>query len=166
MQNIEAPELVIKANIVRWQESTYESIKALERDYFSEHSNNNNNLEYKDKGYTAFRVRRRETATGISIAIEWYKWVFVRGKEKQPRSKFIKKGSSNKALLNNIKKTARPWEYELASIYVEKLRPYVDTLKVLGKMSRYNYAAMKVNPIQNYIYLDTANHNIDINDRK
>lgn len=151
------PELLIKDGVRRWQACIYAGLKEIEQNYFTDHNFANAALENKHKGYTGFRVRRRENSTGLSVAVEWYKLKLICSDKKTVRSQPINKGSSEKALLRNIKRTAHDWEYELAVEYVAKLRPYLETLKSLGKISRYNYAAIKNNPVQKHVNIKISN---------
>ncbi len=128
----------LKINIDSWLTFLYQELKEIEIDYLIEHDLNNEELPYKDRGFVRLRVRQKFTKTGECITVNWYKLVFVAGKT---RSRHIKKGAAKTTLMNNIRRQAKGWEYELISDFIKKIEPIEESLRDIGKISRaYNRA--------------------------
>ena len=109
------------------------------------HDEKNARLPYKQRGWTGFRVRERQTKTGLSVSIEWYYLVYMNSK---PYSKNIKKGVKGGALLNNVKRVARRWEYDLILDIYEDLHPIELALNDVSSMLRiYRHTSKLLNEI-------------------
>lgn len=140
-----------KEALDQWRVELCSKAMELQKLYITKHEEQNRRLEYKKRGWLAFRVRQRDAKTGMSISIEWYKLIYINNKS---YSQNIKKGVKSGALLRNIKKNARPWEYNLAVEIIEELRPIETALYDVSSMLRiYHHAIKSLNEIS-YSRLD------------
>lgn len=132
------PVTELRINIDSWLTILYQQLKEIEEDYLILHDIANEELAFKDRGWVRLRVRQKFTLTGECITINWYKLIFVSGKA---RSKHIRKGAAKTTLLNNIRRHAKVWEYELIAETIDKIQPIEDSLRDIGKITRaYNRA--------------------------
>lgn len=121
----------------------YEKAVVLQDIYKMKHEEKNSRLPYKKRGWVGFRVRQSEGRMGLSVSIEWYKLTYMNNKS---YSQGIKKGVKGGALLNNIKRCATRWEYDLVLDIVEELRPVEVALNDVSKMMRiYQHAVKSLN---------------------
>ncbi len=139
-----------KRSLEQWKLDLYDIALNLQHQYHISHEEMNKRLEYKKRGWVGFRVRKRETETGISVSIEWYYLVYM---DNKCYSKNIKRGKNGGALANGVKRNARGWEYDLAMDTIEKLRPVETALNDVSSMLRIYHHAVKQLPEDSYSWV-------------
>ena len=139
-----------KRSLEQWKIDLYDMAMHIQYEYRTSHDAMNKRLEYKKRGWVGFRVRKRETETGLSISIEWYYLIYV---DNKCYSKNIRRGKNGGALLSGIKRNAHGWEYDLAMDTIEKLRPVETALNDVSSMLRIYHHAAKQLPEDSYSWI-------------
>ena len=134
----------------QWKLELFDIAEEIQKEYKNRHDSMNIILQYKKRGWTGFRVRKREMDSGVSVSIEWYYLVYINNKV---YSKNIKRGKNSGALLNGIRRVSKPWEYDLALEVIEQLGPVEATLSDVSNMLRIYRHAAKQLPEDSYSWV-------------
>jgi hypothetical protein len=129
--------LIIKETLITAKEDLSRDAKQIEKEFWDQHHETNNKLDWSEKGKIGFRVRVRERGDIPSLDIEWFKMYFIKDKDGKytMRSTYIRKGKGSTYSIKSFKKLAQKWEIPIIEEAERKLSHIRECSKNIGKLS-------------------------------